>query len=426
MTDPLGAARAGDRGGPGPAGHRRTDSGAAAAGREVPGEVASAGRRWVIQAGRLLRPEGLTGPGFVEIEGDRIVAVADGEHPLPAFDASDALIAPGFVDLQVNGAAGCDFLSPTPEAFEAASAYLVRTGTVAYLPTLVSAPPETLRRALAFFAPRVDNPSIAPRIAGVHLEGPFLSRARPGAHRLEHLRPPSIDFIGRLLEEFQGVVRVVTLAPELEGALDLIDYLVGRGLVVAVGHTEATFAQARAAFDRGARLATHLFNAMGPFHHREPGAVGAALTHPDVTCSIIADLVHLHPAVVAHVIAAKTPARVALITDATAAAGTAGGGSTLGDRRVHLRDGAPRLPDGTLAGSVLTLDAAVRHVCALGVDPVDALCMAATTPAALLGRTARLAPGAPADLVVLDARLTVRATIVGGRLVYRCPSADGA
>ncbi|MDR7482525.1 MAG: N-acetylglucosamine-6-phosphate deacetylase [Armatimonadota bacterium] len=385
----------------------------------TPGGREPVGGRWVIQAGRLLRPGGLTGPGFLKIEGDRIAAVSEGYHPAPEFDAADDLVAPGFVDLQVNGAAGCDFLRPTPEGLEAASTHLLRTGTVAYLPTLISAPTDQLQRALAFFAPRMERPSVAPRIAGVHLEGPFLSRARPGAHRIEHLRPPSIEFIGRLLDEFQGVIRLVTLAPELDGALDLIDYLVGRGIVVALGHTEATYAQARAAFDRGARLATHLFNAMRPFHHREPGVVGAALSHPDVTCSIIADLVHLHPAVVAHVIGAKTPARTVLITDAVAAAGTPGGISTLGDREVRVRDGAPRLPDGTLAGSVLTMDAAVRHVGALGVDLLDALRMASVTPAELLGRPASIAPGAPADLVVLDARLVVRATIVAGRVVYR-------
>lgn len=373
----------------------------------------------MLQAGRLLRREGLTGPGFIEIAGDRIAAVSDGYHPAPELDAADDLVAPGFVDLQINGAAGCDFLRPTPEGLEAASAHLLRTGTVAYLPTLISAPAEQLQGALAFFAAQMERPSLAPRIAGVHLEGPFLSRARPGAHRIEHLRPPSIEFIGRLLDEFPGVIRIVTLAPELDGAMDLIAYLAGRGIVVAVGHTEATYARARAAFDRGARLATHLFNAMGPFHHREPGVVGAALSHPDVTCSIIADLVHLHPAVVAHVIAAKTPARTALITDAVAATGAPGGVWSLGDRDVRVRDGAPRLPDGTLAGSVLTMDAAVRHVGALGIDLVDALRMASATPAGLLGRQASIAPGAPADLVVLDARLVVRATVVGGRLVYR-------
>ncbi|MDR7555631.1 MAG: N-acetylglucosamine-6-phosphate deacetylase [Armatimonadota bacterium] len=369
----------------------------------------------------MLRPDGLSGPGIVEIEDDRIAAVTEGDRPGPALDACEDLVAPGFVDLQVNGAAGCDFLHPTPEGFAAASAHLLRTGTVAYLPTLVSAPHDQLQQALAFFAARMHDPACAPRIAGVHLEGPFLSRARPGAHPVEHLQPPSISFIGRLLDEFQGVVRLVTLAPELDGALEVIDFLARRGVLVAVGHTDATFAQAWAAFERGARLATHLFNAMRPLHHREPGVVGAALAHPEVTCTVVADLVHLHPAVLAHVIAAKTPARVALVTDAVAAAGTVGGTATLGDRTVVVRDGAPRLPDGTLAGSVLTMDAAVRHVCALGVDLADALRMASVTPGALLGRSPGLAPGAPADLVVLDASLRVRATIVRGRLIWQSP-----
>lgn len=379
--------------------------------------------RWVLQAGALLLSDGIRGPGFVTVEADRIVSVASGRHPQPDLDCSSGTLAPGFIDLQINGAAGCDFLSPTESGLAAADAYLLRTGTVAYLPTLISAPEDRVRAALGFFATRARRPG-APGILGVHLEGPFLSPARRGAHRSAYLRTPSVEWIGRLIDDFQGVIRLVTLAPELDGALPVIDRLVARGVAVAVGHTDATYAQAMAAFDRGARLATHLFNGMRPFHHREPGVVGAALARPDVTCSLIADFVHLHPAVVQHVITVKGPWRTALVTDAIAAAGTPESESTLGGQGVRLERGAPRLPDGTLAGSVLAMDQAVRNIRALGVSLLDAVHMAAATPAHVIGGhdasiEASIREGARADLVVLDDQEQVAVVVVAGRVAFR-------
>ncbi|MDR7521561.1 MAG: N-acetylglucosamine-6-phosphate deacetylase [Armatimonadota bacterium] len=369
----------------------------------------------VIQAGTLVLPEGASGPGFVVVDGERIVAVERGHHPHPDLDCGDQILAPGFVDLQVNGAAGCDFLSPTAEGLAASHAYLLRSGTLAYLPTLISAPEERLRAALAFFAGRLQDPG-PPRILGVHLEGPFLSPARSGAHRPADLQAPSLQWIGRLLDDFPGVIRMVTLAPELDGALPVIEHLVSRDIVVAVGHTDATYDQATAAFARGARLATHLFNTMRPYHHRDPGVVGAALAHPGVTCSIIADLVHLHPAVIGQIIALKGPDATALVTDAISAAGAAGAVLTLGDRMVRVADGAPRLEDGTLAGSVLAMNQAVRHVVGLGRPLAEAARMASATPARVLGlEQGELRAGKRADLVLLDRTLAVTGAFAGGR-----------
>ena len=374
---------------------------------------------WVVQAGELLLGEGIRGPGYAVIDGDRIAEVAEGRYPRPDLDCAHDTLVPGFIDLQVNGAAGCDFLSPTESGLAAAHAYLLSTGTVAYLPTLISGPEDRLRAALSIFAKRARQPG-APRILGVHLEGPFLSPARAGAHRPEHLRTPSVEWIGRLIDDFQGVIRVVTLAPELDGALDVIAMLVSKGITVAVGHSDATYVQAMAAFDRGARLATHLFNAMRPYHHREPGVVGAALLHPAVTCSIIADMVHLHPAVVEQVVALKRSDRTMLVTDAVAAAGARDLSPTLGDQAVAVRDGAPRLPDGTLAGSVLAIDQAVRNLISRGIVPADAMRMASSTPARVLGLDRwGLVPGGQADLIVLDPDRRVKATIVAGEVVYR-------
>jgi N-acetylglucosamine-6-phosphate deacetylase len=373
----------------------------------------------VLQAGAVLLPEGLARPGFVTVEDGLISRVAQGTHPSPDAAWADGVLAPGFIDVQINGAAGCDFLSPDPGTLAAAEAHMLRTGTAGYLATLISAPAERLRAALAFFAARAARGG-APRLLGVHLEGPFLSPRRAGAHRLEHLRPPSVGWITDLLDEVPGLVRMVTLAPELDGAWPVIRALRARGVVVAAGHTDATYAEATAAFDEGVRVATHLFNAMRPVHHREPGVALAALARPEVVCSIIADGVHLHPAVVNLVVAVKGPRGAALITDAISAAGAAAGTSTLGDRMVRLVDGAPRLQDGTLAGSVLSMDQAVRALLAGRAGLPGAVTMASSVPAAVLGLEAgEIRVGRPADLVVLDRALVPAATIVGGAVAWR-------
>lgn len=381
---------------------------------------AAPSERWVLQAGSLLLPEGAVGPGFVEVEGEHIARVEEGVHPSPHLRCSDSAAVPGFVDLQVNGAAGCDFLQPTEAGLAAAHAYLLSTGTVAYIPTLISAPEDRLRTALEFFAERMaagTRPD-TPRILGVHLEGPFLSPGRSGAHRPAHLRPPSVEWIGRLVEDFRGLIRVVTLAPELDGSLEVIRYLASEGIIAAVGHTNGTFAEATAAFDAGARLATHLFNAMPPYHHREPGVVGAALADSRVTCSVVADLVHVHATVLAQVAALKGWERTLLVTDAIAAAGAPPGRVTLGDQAVTVTDRAPRLAGGTLAGSILRMDRAVKNMAgAIGAwDQVAR--MASTTPARLLGlEQGELRAGLRADLVILSRDKSVSAVVVGGRVV---------
>ncbi|MDR7421993.1 MAG: N-acetylglucosamine-6-phosphate deacetylase [Armatimonadota bacterium] len=373
----------------------------------------------VLQAGAVLLPEGVARPGFVTVEDGVITRVAQGTHPNPDEAWPDGVLAPGFIDLQINGAAGCDFLAPDPDGLAAAEAHMLRGGTTAYLATLISAPEPALRAALGFFAERAARGG-APRLAGVHLEGPFLSPLRPGAHSPEHLRPPSVAWISGLLDEFPGLVRMVTLAPELVGALPVIEALRARGVVVAAGHTDATYAQAVAAFDEGVRVATHLFNAMRPAHHREPGIALAALGRPEVVCTVIADGVHLHPAVLDLVIAVKGPRGAALITDAISAAGAPADTATLGDRTVRLADGAPRLADGTLAGSVLTMDEAVRRLVAGRAGLPGAVTMAAATPARVLGLDAgEIRVGRLADLVALDRALVPAATVVAGAVAWR-------
>ena len=316
---------------------------------------------------------------------------------------------PGFIDLQVNGFGGVDFLDADAAGYRRAGEALLETGVTSFLPTLITAPVDDLLSALA----EVPRNGVVPRVLGVHLEGPFLAASRLGTHPSLGRRDPDVTVLERLLDA--GPVRVMTLAPELPGALELIDVLRRRGIVVSCGHSDATAEQADAAFDRGAGTVTHLFNAMRPLSHRDPGIVGAALVREDVIVQIIADGVHLAPATILLVWRAAA-GRVALVTDSVAAASADAGSYSLGSVELSVRDGAARAPDGVLAGSVETMIEGVRHVHALGVPLADALDAATRVPAEVLAleHAGRLEPGMPADVVVLDDNLEIESVFVGG------------
>jgi N-acetylglucosamine-6-phosphate deacetylase len=316
---------------------------------------------------------------------------------------------PGFIDLQVNGFGGVDFLEADADGYRRAGEALLETGVTGYLPTLITTPEEELVAAMR------EIPIVAegPRILGIHLEGPFLSQRRLGTHPPAARRDPDLDLLERLLAA--GPVRIMTLAPELPGADGLIDALQARGVTVSCGHSDATSAQANAAFDGGVRTVTHLFNAMRPFEHREPGIAGAALARDDVIVQIINDGVHLAPDAVKLVWHAAA-GRVALVTDAMAGAGVPDGPYSLGSLEVVVRDGAVRGPNGVLAGSVLTMIDAVRNLHALGVGLVDAVGAATSVPAAVLGlpTVGRIDVDLPADIVVLNDNLDIETVLVGG------------
>lgn len=319
--------------------------------------------------------------------------------------------APGFVDLQVNGFGGVDFLDADTAAYARAGEALLETGVTAYLPTLITSPENQILAAMR----EVPLGESRPRILGMHLEGPFLSPNRLGTHEASARRDPDPALLDRLLDG--GPVRLMTLAPELPGADGLIDRLLERGVAVSLGHSDATAAQANAAFDRGARAVTHLFNAMRPFLHRDPGIVGAALARDDVVVSIILDGIHLAPET-AMVAWRAAGGRLALVTDAITAAGVADGSYSFGNLDVRVHEGTVRGPDGVLAGSVLTMIEAVRNLHALGVPLEDALGAASSTPARVLGDPSlgRIGIGLPADLVVLDDRLEIERVLVGGEV----------
>ncbi len=374
----------------------------------------------LVTAPRVLVPGEVLAPGWVAVTGDRVTAAGTGAAPSSAERRDVAgTVVPGFVDLHVHGGGGGGFdrAADDPAAVVRAVSTHRRRGTTSMLASLVTAPPAALLRQVAALAEHADDGLVD----GIHLEGPWLSPARAGAHDRDALRPPDARELDALLRAGRGHVRVVTLAPELPGGIDAVRRLADAGVVAAIGHSDADHATTRQAVDAGARLATHLFNAMPPLHHREPGPVGALLADRRCTLELIADGVHVHPDVLRLAAAAAGAGRWALVTDAIAAAGLGDLSLQLGGVGVVVRGGVARTAaTGALAGSTLTMDAALRGAVRLAGLPLpDAAAAATSTPAAVLRLPDRgvLAAGARADLVVLDEELRAVAVLRAGRWV---------
>jgi N-acetylglucosamine-6-phosphate deacetylase len=379
----------------------------------------------LIAAQRLitgLPGTGVLAPGYLAVSGGRITEVGEGPPPTaPDLNLRTGVLVPGLVDLQVNGYYGVDLAECDPAGWALVAGRLPETGTTAFLPTFITAPVARLATALRSARKIAGAATAGARVLGVHLEGPFLSPARAGAHRRDWMVPPSPDAVAELLDAGQGVLRLMTLAPEADGALAAVAALVAAGVVASVGHSDATAGQVAAAADAGARMVTHLFDAQRGLHHREPGVVGQALADHRLTSGLIVDLCHVSAAACAIAFAAA-PGRICLVTDAAAAAGMPPGRFVLGGQPMELPpDGAaPVRPDGTLAGSALRMDRAVANAVAVGLGLVEAVVAASRIPADLIGRPdlGRLAPGAAADLAWLGDDLRTRAAWVGGARVY--------
>jgi N-acetylglucosamine-6-phosphate deacetylase len=376
----------------------------------------------VIQAGRVLTPQEEIADAAIVVEAGKIASVGHRDSvriPSGAKEilARDMIIVPGFVDIHIHGAGGHDVMSSTEEALATVARTVARHGTTSIVATTVTAPPDETRKCLEAIARYIQSPanshppeSPAAEIAGIHLEGPFISLTRRGVHPAGAIAKPSSTLLDRYLETAGGFVKILTLAPEVPGALDLVERAYVRGVVVALGHTDATYEQAHTAIFRGARHAVHVFNAMRPFSHRETGVLGAVLTDSNVTAEVIADGVHVDDPALRLVLAAKGPQLVILVSDGTAATGMKDGTYRLGSFDVIVSGGVCRNREGKLAGSTLTLDRAVQHMVRLGLPLIEAVRMATLNPARRVGLEKRkgvIAPGADADLVFLTPELKV-------------------
>jgi N-acetylglucosamine-6-phosphate deacetylase len=341
-------------------------------------------------------------------------------------DARQLIITPGFIDAQTHGGNGYDFMESTPEQIAGIMRWMASTGVTGALPTIATCSlADQLQYIRNLCQVQQKNPP-GTAILGIHLEGPYISREHHGAQPSAFIRDPSIPEIEQAIQASQGIIRLITLAPELPGALEFINHVTSQGIVAAVGHSDATYEQVIAAADAGLSRATHLFNAMTGLHHRQPGVVGAALVRDDLYAEIILDGEHVHPVAVQVAIRAKGLSRIVLVTDATQAAGLKDGVYVRpGDRKIIVQDGAARLESGILAGSVLTLDQAVRNaVHLLGLSLPDAFAIASRIPAESLGLgglKGSLAPGRDADLLVLSPDLHVLLTLVRGQVAYQDP-----
>ncbi|OBG33276.1 N-acetylglucosamine-6-phosphate deacetylase [Mycobacterium sp. E3198] len=371
----------------------------------------------LIAAGTMVLDGRVCRPGWLEVSDGRIAGCGGGPPPRPADeDFPDCVVVPGFIDMHVHGGGGASYTDP--DGVGAAADFHLRHGTTTTLASLVTAAPAELLAGVRALAEATRRGTIA----GIHLEGPWLSRARCGAHDRALMRDPDAKEIDALLAAGGGAIRMVTLAPELPGAEDAIRRFLDAGVVVAVGHTDATYEQTKRAIAAGVTVGTHLFNAMPPLHHREPGPALALLRDAAVTVELIADGVHVHPEVVRAVIAAAGPDRVALVTDAIAAAGCANGVFRLGAVPVDVASGVARVRGtSTIAGSTATMDGIFRRVASDVADVGDAgleaaARMTAAAPARALGlrRVGALRAGYEANLVVLDGALEVTAVAVRG------------
>ncbi len=389
--------------------------------------------RSLIRGGDAYTPDGLIHDAAVLVEDGSIVFVGP-RTQVPSLasvdveiDAHGGVIAAGFIDLQINGAGG-RFLTeePTVDAVLGMARTVSRYGCTAFLPTVITSAFKTMLTAVRAVHDASQQVTDGAHVLGVHLEGPFINPEAAGAHDAAYIRPPSVDDLAALWEASGGSIKLLTLAPEMPGAIDLSRAAKRYGIAVAVGHTRADYSQMMEAVDAGAGLATHLFNAMGGLTARDPGATGAVLASSEFKASLIADGYHVHPAMMDLAVRTKGVDGLVLVTDAMPPMGTDLTEFTLYGQSITVRDGACFMADGTLAGSTLTMDRAVRNMRDLvDLSVQDALVMASANPAKVVGESeyrGALADGKAADIVVMDSDLNVTTTIVDGNIVYQ----DGA
>ncbi len=380
--------------------------------------------------GNIVTPDGVLEGGAVTVDDDGVIAGVSVERTSAPrsgdMDAGGFLVLPGFADVHVHGGGGSDFMDGTVEAVRQVARTHARFGTTSLLATTLTASREATDAAIKALltVTEAGQGQDEARVLGIHLEGPYICAAKRGAQPEAFIRPPDAEELAHWLKLGWGMIRKITLAPEIAGAEEAIKLAVSKNITVSLGHTNATAAEAEAAIGWGATAATHLFNAMPPLHHRNPGAVGIALARTEIICEIIADGVHLHPLIVRIIVAAKGPMGAVLITDAISGAAMPDGEYELGGQPVVVKDGTAAFADGTLAGSVLTMNTAFMNVRRFaGVTLPDAARLSGGNALRQLGfgdRLGAIAPGMTADLVILHPETgEVAWTLVGGKAAYR-------
>ncbi len=368
----------------------------------------------------VVLPDRMIDRGSVVIEDGRIASVSEGAGE--GLDLSGLVLIPGFIDVHIHGAVGVDVMDATANQLSDISRFLASQGVTSWMPTFVPASDENYASAIGVIAEAAAKDSSGARIVGVHYEGPFVNNKQCGALHTEYFKtyssPRDLDF----LITPENAVRMITLAPEVEGGVELVRELKSRGWVISIGHTRASIDVLDSAFAAGARHMTHFMNAMAPLHHRAPGPIAWGLSRDDVTCDVIADGIHLDPFMLRLLMKVKTSRGISLISDAIAAAGKGDGDYRIWGETITVKDGRTSNAAGSIAGSVITLLDAVRMMHSLGVSYVDLARIASTNPARLLGldhECGSIEPGKRADLVALDHAGNVKLTLIRGQVVFR-------
>lgn len=379
--------------------------------------------QWITDV-RIVTDKIMMERGSVRIENGKIIDVYEGvpsqTEGTSVENGEGHLLIPGMIDVHIHGANGYDMMDGTTRSIEEVSKTCAMTGCTSFLATSVSSTLQDLLQMIGNVK-RVTGREPGAKIVGIHTEGPYLNVKRKGMQNEAYIRHPDSEEMDQIIEAAGEQLKMVTIAPELPGGMALVSTLREHGVIVAIAHSDATYEEAIEAFERGASHITHCFNGMRPIHHRDPGLIVAAFEQPQVSLQSIVDNVHLHPAIVRLMHQIKGPDKIVLITDALQAMGMGDGEYHFGGHQVSVVEGVARLKDGTLASSTVTMNEALKNTVELGISLQDAVTMASRTPADLLGlsRKGRIAPGADADLVLLDEQFQVVWTMIGGRFIHR-------
>ena len=386
--------------------------------------------RLIIINGTIITPFQLINGKAIIVEKGKILEIKNEEeinklmlNGTEVIEAKNKFVVPGYINIHVHGGGGSDVMDGNYEAINQIAITHSRFGTTAFLPTTMTMSKDKIIRSLRSICEAVKKGTAGAEILGIHMEGPYINPEKKGAQKEEDIKKISLEEFLEFNQASGNLIRLVTIAPEMPGAISLIKYLYKQGIIASVGHTNATYVQTQAGIQAGLSHVTHTFDAMRGLHHREPGVVGAALTSPELTVEIIADGIHIHPIVLKILTKIKEGEKIVLITDAMRAAGMPEGVYDLGGQEVTVKKGRARLKDGTLAGSVLTMDKAVKNmVNKVGIQLPKAIQMASFNPARSIGiddKKGSLEPGKDADIVILNKNLETELTIVAGKIVYR-------